>query len=200
MAIDISSYYSMFNSLSGVGTQSSFPSTSTTNFADYFLNATSSTEKNKNAKNSLFSDLSSFGTSSALQNLLGASSTNNDIVSSYLATSATSNNSNDSDDSASTDTFSSFIQSNFQSQQMKMLTTAKENLQVQATKYGESMAGNDSEAVKFRMQQMSQNIGMLDQYLTQKQGEMTTKTDLMEQLKASSAYTQFLNMKSNVTL
>lgn len=197
MAIDISSYYSMFNSLSGVGTQSSFPSTSTTNFADYFLNATSSTEKNKNAKNSLFSDLSSFGTSSALQNLLGASSTNNDIVSSYLATSATSNS---SDDSASTDTFSSFIQSNFQSQQMKMLTTAKENLQVQATKYGESMAGNDSEAVKFRMQQMSQNIGMLDQYLTQKQGEMTTKTDLMEQLKASSAYTQFLNMKSNVTL
>lgn len=197
MAIDISSYYSMFNSLSGVGTQSSFPSTSSTNFADYFLNATSSTEKNKNAENSLFSDLSSFGTSSALQNLLGASSTNNDIVSSYLATSATSNS---SDDSASTDTFSSFIQSNFQSQQMKMLTTAKENLQVQATKYGESMAGNDSEAVKFRMQQMSQNIGMLDQYLTQKQGEMTTKTDLMEQLKASSAYTQFLNMKSNVTL
>lgn len=197
MAIDISSYYSMFNSFSGVGTQSSFPSTSSTNFADYFLNATSSTEKNKNSKNSLFSDLSSFGTSSALQNLLGGSSTNNDIVSSYLATSATSNNSNDS---ASTDTFSSFLQSNFQSQQMKMLTAAKENLQAQATKYEESMAGNDSEAVKFRMQQMSQNIGMLDQYLTQKQAEMTTKTNLMEQLKASSAYTQFLNTKSNVTL
>ena len=198
MAIDISSYYSIFNGLAGTGTQSSsFPSTSSTSFADYFLNATSATDTKKNSTNSLFTDLSSYGTSSALQSLLGGSSTDNDIVSSYLTTSATSNNSNDS---TSTDTFSSFLQSNFQSQQMKMLTAAKDNLQVQATKYGESMAGNDSEAVKLRMQQMSQNISMLDQYLTQKQTEMVTKTNLMEQLKASSAYTQFLNTKSNVTL
>ena len=197
MAIDISSYYSIFNSLAGTGTQSSLPSTSSTSFADYFLNATSATDTKKNSTNSLFTDLSSYGTSSALQSLLGGSSTDNDIVSSYLTTSATSNNSNDS---TSTDTFSSFLQSNFQSQQMKMLTAAKDNLQVQATKYGESMAGNDSEAVKLRMQQMSQNIGMLDQYLTQKQAEMSTKTNLMEQLKASSAYTQFLNTKSNLTL
>lgn len=79
---------------------------------------------------------------------------------------------------------------------MKMLTAAKDNLQAQATNYEESLVDKSSIASKLRLEQMTQNVNLLSQYLTQKTSEATTNSSLMSQLSSSSAYTQYLATKN----
>lgn len=199
MAIDISSYSSILRNTLDTGTNSpsSTMNTNSTSFADYFLNATSTNNMAAN-NNSLFPELPSFGTTSALESPLGGSSTtNNDILTSYLTDFSTNSAVNGS---ATTDTFLNFLQSNFQAQQMQMLTAANENLQTQATALEGSIPETSSNSAKLQLEQMTQNVDLLSNFMMNKAAETSMNLSLMAQLSSSSALTQFLTNKNNLSL
>lgn len=182
--MDISSINSIYSSL--LGTNATPGTNLGTNFADYFLNATATRDsKDKEKENSLFKDLSGFGTSSALQGLLSGQTKDTSAIYSFLNSSATN-------DSAATDTFSGYLQTNFQAQQMKMMSGAKEKLTAQMKTFEEAMGEKPNEAMKFRLEQMKQNINTIETYLTEKQAKQPLKNDLMNQLQSSSAFSQYL--------
>ncbi|MER2107303.1 MAG: hypothetical protein ABS949_10225 [Solibacillus sp.] len=182
--MDISNINSLMNSLLGPGASTNSLSASSTNFADYFLNATSNSDKQKEKSNSLFHDLSSFGTSSALQGLLGGQTDSTSAIYSYL-------NSTTSADKTTTDTFSNHLQSHFQSQQLNIMSAAKDKLTAQMTKFEQALDAPNVTATQ-RLEQMKQNIATVEKYLADKQSEQALKNNLMGQLQSSSAYTQYL--------
>lgn len=198
MTIDISSLSSIYGSLLGTSSGSNILSgtSGSTSFADYFLNATSTSSTSDNTQNSLYSELSSFGTSGALQSLLGGTTDTSSAISAYLSTSSTSNY---GDETTATDTFSNFLQSNFQAQQMKMMSGALERLQLQTTTYQTSMGENPNDAAKLRLEQMTKNVEALQGYMTQKQTELSTNNTLLDQLQANSSYQQYIaNSKTSL--
>lgn len=190
--MDISNINALYSSLLGTGSATNGFSSST-NFADYFLNATSNIDKNNDKTNSLFKDLSGFGTSSALQGLLSGQTDSTSAIYSYL-------NSAESTDKSSTSTFASYLQSNFQTQQLNMMSAAKDKLTAQMTKFEEAMNDNPNVATSQRLEQMKQNIATVEKYLTDKQGEQALKNNLMSQLQSSSAFTQYLLSQQKSTL
>lgn len=182
--MDISNINSLMNSLLGTSTTANSFSTGT-NFADYFLNATSKTEQDKEKSNSLFNDLSGFGTSSALQGLLGGQTDSTSAIYSYLNSSATA-------DKSATDTFSNYLQSNFQAQQLNIMAAAKDKLTAQMTKFEQAMGDNPNIASKQRLEQMKENIATVEKYVADKQSAQSLKNNLMSQMQSSSAFTQYL--------
>lgn len=182
--MDISNINSLMSSLLGPGASTNAFPASSTNFADYFSNATSNRDKQKEKSNSLFQDLSSFGTSSALQGLLGGQTDSTSAISSYLQSTTSA-------DQTATNTFSTHLQSHFQTQQLNIMSAAKDKLTTQMTKFEQGM-GEPNAAATQRLEQMKKNIATVEKYLADKQSEQTLANNLMGQLQSSSAYTQYL--------
>ena len=189
MKIDLSSLQSILTSNSNLTSNVFGANTSTTSFENYFLNALSSKQNEQNM-NPLYKDLSSFGSSSALSTLLSSNVNNSSLITSYL--NSANGNTSYFDEQAMQNTFTSYLQSNFQAKQMDLLASAKEKLNVKATEYKEQIGDNPSEAEKFRLQQMNKNVEQLTNYFKQKNEANTMNQTLLSQLQNSSALSQYL--------
>lgn len=183
--MDISTINSLYSRLFNSNANSTIASSLGSNFADYFLNATSAKDaQGRDKTNSLFDDLSGFGTSSALQGLLSGQG-NNSPITSYLQATTSGN-------ATSTDTFSTYLQSNFQAQQLTILSGAKEKLAAQVKDFEEAMGDNPTEAMKYRLEQMQKNSSTVENYLADKQSAQGVQSHLMQQLQSSSAFSPYL--------
>lgn len=189
MKIDLSSLQSILTSNSNLTSNVFGANTSTTSFENYFLNALSSKQNEQNM-NPLYKDLSSFGSSSALSTLLSSNVNNSSLITSYL--NSANGNTSYFDEQAMQNTFTSYLQNNFQAKQMDLLASAKEKLNVKATEYKEQIGDNPSEAEKFRLQQMNKNVEQLTNYFKQKNEANTMNQTLLSQLQNSSALSQYL--------
>ncbi|MER2039933.1 MAG: hypothetical protein ABS944_17450 [Solibacillus sp.] len=189
MKIDLSSLQSILTSNSNLTSNVFGANTSTTSFENYFLNALSSKQNEQNM-NPLYKDLSSFGSSSALSTLLSSNVNNSSLITSYL--NSANGNTSYYDEHAMQNTFTSYLQNNFQAKQMDLLASAKEKLNVKATEYKEQIGDNPSEAEKFRLQQMNKNVEQLTNYFKQKNEATTMNQTLLSQLQNSSALSQYL--------
>ncbi|MEK4628839.1 hypothetical protein MKZ17_11585 [Solibacillus sp. FSL R7-0682] len=189
MKIDLSSLQSILTSNSNLTSNVFGANTSTTSFENYFLNALSSKQNEQNM-NPLYKDLSSFGSSSALSTLLSSNVNNSSLITSYL--NSANGNTSYFDEQAMQNTFTSYLQNNFQAKQMDLLASAKEKLNVKATEYKEQIGDNPSEAEKFRLLQMNKNVEQLTNYFKQKNEANTMNQTLLSQLQNSSALSQYL--------
>lgn len=189
MKIDLSSLQSILTSNSNLTSNVFGANTSTTSFENYFLNALSSKQNEQNM-NTLYKDLSSFGSSSALSTLLSSNVNNSSLITSYL--NSANGNTSYYDEQAMQNTFTSYLQNNFQAKQMDLLASATEKLNVKATEYKEQIGDNPSEAEKFRLQQMNKNVEQLTNYFKQKNEANTMNQTLLSQLQNSSALSQYL--------
>ena len=189
MKIDLSSLQSILTSNSNLTSNVFGANTSTTSFENYFLNALSSKQNEQNM-NPLYKDLSSFGSSSALSTLLSSNVNNSSLITSYL--NSANGNTSYYDEQAMQNTFTSYLQNNFQAKQMDLLASATEKLNVKATEYKEQIGDNPSEAEKFRLQQMNKNVEQLTNYFKQKNEATTMNQTLLSQLQNSSALSQYL--------
>ena len=189
MKIDLSSLQSILTSNSNLTSNVFGANTSTTSFENYFLNALSSKQNEQNM-NPLYKDLSSFGSSSALSTLLSSNVNNSSLITSYL--NSANGNTSYFDEQAMQNTFTSYLQNNFQAKQMDLLASATEKLNVKATEYKEQIGDNPSEAEKFRLQQMNKNVEQLTNYFKQKNEANTMNQTLLSQLQNSSALSQYL--------
>lgn len=189
MKIDLSSLQSILTSNSNLTSNVFGANASTTSFENYFLNALSSKQNEQNM-NTLYKDLSSFGSSSALSTLLSSNVNNSSLITSYL--NSANGNTSYYDEQAMQNTFTSYLQNNFQAKQMDLLASATEKLNVKATEYKEQIGDNPSEAEKFRLQQMNKNVEQLTNYFKQKNEANTMNQTLLSQLQNSSALSQYL--------
>lgn len=179
--MDISKINSLYSAL---GTATNPLSAGSSNFADYFFSATSKVEQDKDKVNSLFTDLSGFGTSSALQGLLSGAGQAG-AIESYLQLSTVNN-------PTASDTFSSYLQTNFQAQQMKTMSAAKDKLTVQMTAFEQTIGDTPSDIARLQLEQMQKNIRVVEDYLAEKQQQQSVNNNLLGQLQSSSAFTQYL--------
>ena len=145
--------------------------------------------------NPLYENLSALGPSSALATLLGNNPNNAALISSYLNSGGT--NSSYFDVEAMQNTYSSYLQQNFHAKQMDILTEAKQNLSTKMTDYKASVGESPSKAEELRLQQMTDNVEIVDQFVTKSKNEQAVKDGFLQQMNQSSAYAQYLLFKSN---
>lgn len=167
---------------------------STNLFEDYVMNAFKA-KKKKQDLNPLYENLSAIGTSSALATLLGNSPNNAPLISSYLNSAGP--NPSYFDEQAMQNTYSNYLQRNFHAKQMDILIEAKQNLSTKMTDYKASVCESPSKAEELRLQQMTDNVEIVDQFVTKSKNEQAVKDAFLQQMNQSSAYAQYLLFKSN---
>lgn len=191
MAIDISTLNSIYNSYIGTSNSSSITSNSTgTSFIDTLLKESSALDKLNG--NSILPTLLTNNSSSTLQSLL-TNKTNTDNSSTYLETSIF-----DTNEGETKDTFIETLQSQFQASQLKLLNSAKSNLEAQRETFIEKNADNLSSATKARLEEMQHNISLLEQFISTKTSEASTQNSLLNALSANASLTQSLLSKNNL--
>lgn len=163
-------------------------------FEDYVMNAFKAKKKQQDM-NPLYENLSAIGTSSALATLLSNSPNNAALISSYLNSART--NPSYFDEQAMQNTYSCYLQQNFHAKQMDLLTDTKQNLSTKMAEYKASIGENPSKAEELRLQQMTDNFDVLDHFVTKSKNEQTVKDAFLQQMNQSSAYAQYLLLKSN---
>lgn len=94
-------------------------------------------------------------------------------------------------------TYSNYLQQNFHAKQMDLLTHAKQNLSKKMAVYQASIGENPSKAEQLRLQQMTDNVDVLDHFVTNRKNEQAAKDAFLQQMNQSSAYAQYLLLKSN---
>ncbi|KOS67829.1 hypothetical protein AEA09_04180 [Lysinibacillus contaminans] len=183
----------LYTSSSSTGTNS----TTTSDFVSYLLNATASTDNNSTTANSIEASLSelSYG-----QNTASHSNLYGNLTDTSTSTTQT------------TSTMSDYLQTIFQAQQLKSLTTAKEKLQTEMINFAATVDENISLADQQKIEKMKNNISTLSDYLTTKTSTISSENNLLSSftsstspnstllstLSASSALSQYLLSKNEV--
>lgn len=163
------------------------------NFEDYVLKAFESKKKTTKT-NALYQDLSGFGSSAALSTLLRNNPNNQALITSYLNAGGT--NTSNFDEQAMQTTYANYLQTNFATKQVDLLTDAKLNLTKKLEAYKETIGNNPSEAEKLRLNQMNRNIALVNEFVTKKQ-QQSSQQALLQQLNLGAAYTQFVLKTEN---
>lgn len=185
----------LYTSSSSTGTNS----TTTSDFASYLLNATASTDNNSTTANSIEALLSEL---SYAQNTASHSSLYGNLTDTSTSTSTTQ----------TTSTMSDYLQTIFEAQQLKSLTTAKEKLQTEMINFAATVDENSSLADQQKIEKMKNNISTLSDYLTTKTSTISSENNLLSSLtsstspnntllstlSASSALSQYLLSKNEV--
>jgi len=195
MAINLSDYYSPFfstlssipnsnniNNSGDITTTENLNSPSIGNFSSTlqdYLNANEGNEENlEGTTNELFNtadegDFSLYG----------------DFFNSY---SPSLNTDITGDTTTTLDSFTNNFQIGFQIQQINTLSSAIANLQSNLDAFEESADIVNSEIAQQHVESLTNNIALLDHYLTSTVTELTTEQSLLSSMNASSALTQFL--------
>lgn len=164
------------------------------NFEDYVLKAYDSKKKSSKT-NALYKDLSGFGSSAALVTLLRNNPNNPALMTSYL--NAGGSNPSNFDEQAMQSTYSNYLQNNFAAKQLDILADAKSNLTNKLDAFKEHVGDQPTEAEKLRLEKMSYNVTLVNDFVTQKQQQQSSQQALLQQLNQGSAYSQYLFMKAN---
>ncbi|WP_117170602.1 hypothetical protein [Paraliobacillus sediminis] len=90
------------------------------------------------------------------------------------------------------DELSTFLQTSFQVQQLQLLTEAKERLQSQVSSYESEVDETSSESEQQRLEDLTNNLSLVDSYVTTKTDELSIESSLLSSLSASSALTKYL--------
>ena len=223
MAIDLSTLNSI-SSLLGTtyGTSTASTNQSTANFEDYLMNALNASDtKDKTTTNGLYDLISNSGNTSVLSGLMNSGSSTDaglnaiDGYDAYAALMGGNNSStNPFDKAASTsDAFSNYLQSSFESTMMKNMNAAKAKLQTSYEDFVAKVGENPSDAAKLRIQQMEQNISMVTDFMAGKTNSASSQdkqlsellgnnssinaSDLVNQLKGNSTLLDWLTNASN---
>ncbi|WP_112181649.1 MULTISPECIES: hypothetical protein [Paraliobacillus] len=91
-----------------------------------------------------------------------------------------------------TDSLSTFLQTSFQVQQLQLLTEAKERLQSQVSSYESEVDETSSESEQQRLEDLTNNLSLVDSYVTTKTDELSIESSLLSSMSASSALTKYL--------
>lgn len=212
MAIDLSSLNSIY-SLLGLSTGSTTQNTqSTANFEDYLMNALDASKTtDKTSTNGLYDLISNSSNTSVLNGLMNSGS-GVDALGGYDAYAALmGTNTNNATATSSTDAFSNYLQSSFQSTMMKNMNAAKAKLQMSYEDFVTKVGDSPDEAAKLRMTQMEQNIQTVSNFIAGKtstnEAELSSilgnqqsinASDLLNQLQGNSTLLDALT-KSNST-
>lgn len=163
------------------------------NFEDYVLKAYEKKQKPSNT-NALYKDLSGFGSSAALATLLRNNPNNPALITSYL--NAGGMNPSNFDEQAMKTTYSNYLQNNFVAKQLDLLADAKLNLSNKLDAFKETIGDQPTEAEKLRLEKMTNNVALVDDFVTKKQ-QQVSQQELLQQMNHGATYSQYLFMKEN---
>ena len=96
------------------------------------------------------------------------------------------------DPTTNLESFTNNFQTSFQIQQINTLSSAIANLQSSLDAISESAETANSEIAQQHLESLTNNIALLDHYLTSTVTELTTEQSMLSSMNASSALTQFL--------
>lgn len=221
MAIDLSSLNSIYSLLgTSYGTSNTQNTQSTANFEDYLMNALNASKTQETqSTNGLYDLISNSGNTSVLSGLMN-SGNGMDAMGGYDAYAALMGGSNDTTTnpfgnatSSTSDAFSNYLQSSFQSTMMKNMNAAKAKLQMSYEDFAVKIGDNPNEAAKLRMTQMAQNIEVVSDFIAGKtpsvgstetdlsnllgNNESVNASDLLNQLQGNSTLLDWLTKSSN---
>lgn len=163
------------------------------NFEDYVFKAYESKKKSSNT-NTLYKDLSGFGSSAALATLLRNNPNNPALMTSYL--NAGGMNPSNFDEQAMQATYSNYLQNNFAAKQLDLLADAKSNLTSKLDAFKASIGDQPTEAEKLRLEKMTNNVALVNDFVTQKK-QQSSQQALLQQMNQGAAYSHYLFTKEN---
>ena len=100
------------------------------------------------------------------------------------------------DEQAMQSTYSNYLQNNFAAKQLDLLADAKSNLTSKLDAFKASIGDQPTEADKLRLEKMTNNVALVNDFVTQKK-QQSSQQALLQQMNQGAAYSHYLFTKEN---